>query len=146
MDREPVSIGGLATTQLGKVWVAASEHGLTTVEYGVERAQFEASLRRQHRRETSQASAAARQMIDAAACQIAEYLQGRRRVFELPIDWLSLTSEFQRVALGAVMAIPYGEIRTYGQIAAGIGCPRAPRAVDARTPPTRCRWSFPATV
>jgi methylated-DNA-[protein]-cysteine S-methyltransferase len=129
MNHEPVSIGSTAATELGRVWVAVSERGLTTVEFGVERARFEASLRRQRRRETHQTSAAVRQMIDAAACQIAEYLQGNRRLFELPIDWLALASEFQRAALKAVAAIPYGEIRTYGQIAAEIGYPRAPRAV-----------------
>ena len=45
------------------------------------------------------------------------------------MDWSALGSDFQRSALRAVAAIPYGETRTYGEIAAQIGRPQAPRAV-----------------
>jgi methylated-DNA-[protein]-cysteine S-methyltransferase len=61
--------------------------------------------------------------------QIKEYVEGRRRVFDLRIDWSFVPSEFQRKALQAVLAIPYGQTRTYGQIAAQIGYPLASRAV-----------------
>lgn len=63
-----------------------------------------------------------------AAAQLAEYLSGLRKTFELPLDW-RLASTFQRQVLEAVLAIPYGETQTYGQIAARIGKPGAARAV-----------------
>ena len=61
--------------------------------------------------------------VREATCQIEEYLHGKRREFDMAIDWSILGSDFQRGALQAVMAIPYGETRTYGEIAAQIGTP-----------------------
>ncbi len=56
------------------------------------------------------------------------YFAGSRRGFPLEIAWDALPP-FQRAVLQAVAAIPYGETRTYGQIAAAIGRPKAARAV-----------------
>jgi len=63
-----------------------------------------------------------------AGQQLLEYLQGRRREFSVPLDLDGLTP-FHRQALLAVKEIPYGQTRTYGQIAASVGNPRAARAV-----------------
>jgi len=57
-----------------------------------------------------------------------EYLEGARRTFPLPIAW-EVLPPFQRAVLRATLAIPYGQVRTYGQVAAAIGRPRAARAV-----------------
>ncbi len=124
-----VSIGSIRTPQLGEVWAAVSDRGLTTVEFSVKRPAFEATVRHQIRAEITDATESRRQMIEAATCQMAEYLDGRRRYFDLRIDWSVLGSDFPRTALRAVQAVPYGETRTYGQIAAQIGYPKAPRAV-----------------
>lgn len=124
-----LAIGSARTARLGQVWVAFSSRGLVTVEYGVDRAAFEDTVRRQMRGEVCLSSGRGPAGVENAARQIAEYLQGRRQVFRIEIDWTVLSSDFQRTALRAVMAIPYGEIRTYGQIAAAIGHPDAPRAV-----------------
>ena len=129
IKHDPVFIGCIANPRLGEVWVALSERGLTTVEFGVDRRRFEVSVRRQLKCDLEDAPAAAHREIRVATCEIAEYLQGTRRFFEFPIDWSILVSDFQRAALRAVFAIPYGETRTYGQIAAQIGSPHAPRAV-----------------
>ncbi len=129
MEIKPVCIANIRTLELGRVWAAASERGLTTVEFGVERETFVATVRHQLKRDISDAPGKGRGIAEMAACQIEEYLQRNRRLFKLKIDWSILSSDFQRLALKAVMAIPYGEIRTYGQIAAEIGYPRAPRAV-----------------
>ena len=56
------------------------------------------------------------------------YFAGTRREFPLEIAWGALPP-FQRAVLQAVAAIPYGETRTYGQIAAAVGRPKAARAV-----------------
>src|SRR5574341_385207 len=61
--------------------------------------------------------------------QIKEYLEGKRHAFDIRIDWSVLSSDFQRAALRAVFSIPYGETRTYAEVAVQIGRPRAPRAV-----------------
>jgi methylated-DNA-[protein]-cysteine S-methyltransferase len=129
MDTLHIWIERIATAQLGDVWVAFSDRGLVTVEYKVSRVAFEAHVRRQTHRDISPATRSEQEAASDAACQIAEYLQGRRRVFEIQINWSVMKSEFQRTALRAVAIIPYGEIRTYGQIAAEIGYPQAPRAM-----------------
>ncbi len=128
MKKTDIWIGSVRTAQLGEVWVALSERGLVMVEYGVGRASFEASVSKQTGAQP-EVPGSSMPRIDEAKGQVAEYLEGTRRRFTLPIDWSSLHSDFQRLALKAVLAIPYGETQTYGEIAAQIGCPRAPRAV-----------------
>jgi methylated-DNA-[protein]-cysteine S-methyltransferase len=65
----------------------------------------------------------------AAAQQLAEYFAGRRRVFDLPLA--PEGTPFQQKVWRALLTIPFGETRTYGQIAAQIGSPAAVRAVGA---------------
>lgn len=59
--------------------------------------------------------------------QLLEYLTGARRVFDLPLA--PEGTAFQREVWRALEAIPYGETRTYRDIAAAIGRPKAVRAV-----------------
>ncbi len=66
--------------------------------------------------------------LDAARRQLDEYFAGRRREFELPVDF-SFLSPFQRLVLGQLARVPYGRVETYGGLAARIGRPRAARAV-----------------
>jgi methylated-DNA-[protein]-cysteine S-methyltransferase len=63
------------------------------------------------------------------ACQqLSEYLSGERQAFDLPIDW-EILPVFQRRALEATFAVPYGKTTTYASIASQLGKPRAARAV-----------------
>lgn len=64
-----------------------------------------------------------------ATAQLGAYFAGELRVFELDIR-LAVTP-FQDAVLGELRRIPYGETRTYGEIAACIGRPKAVRAVGA---------------
>jgi methylated-DNA-[protein]-cysteine S-methyltransferase len=129
MPVTPVLIGSTTSTRLAEVWVAVSERGLIAVEFSVCREEFEASVGKHVRGGIRPAHGRAPQMLSQASAEIGEYLAGRRRTFGVPIDWSILTSDFQRLALRAVSAIPYGETRTYGEIAEKIGYPQAPRAV-----------------
>jgi methylated-DNA-[protein]-cysteine S-methyltransferase len=64
-----------------------------------------------------------------AARQLEQYFAGERTTFALP---LRLTgTPFQNEVWRALIRIPFGETRTYGAIAAGLGRPRAARAVGA---------------
>jgi O-6-methylguanine DNA methyltransferase len=65
----------------------------------------------------------------AAIAQVLEYLEGKRRAFELRLDLRG--TPFQRAVWEALLAIPYGETRTYGDVARAIGRPGAVRAVGA---------------
>jgi len=61
--------------------------------------------------------------------QLQEYFAGRRREFTLPLDFRG--TEFQRRVWSALLTIPFGQTRSYAQIAQQIGCPAAVRAVGA---------------
>lgn len=59
--------------------------------------------------------------------QLTEYERGARRVFDLPLHLVG--TEFQKQVWNALLEIPYGETRTYQEIAIRIGKPKAVRAV-----------------
>lgn len=59
--------------------------------------------------------------------QIEEYFLGRRTEFDFPLDWQG--TEFQLAVWRELLQIPYGQTRTYGEIATRLGKPRAARAV-----------------
>lgn len=61
--------------------------------------------------------------------QLREYFAGQRRAFALTLDLAG--TDFQRAVWNALLTIPFGETRSYGQIARQIGSPDAVRAVGA---------------
>lgn len=68
-------------------------------------------------------------VLAETARQLSAYFEGRRTQFDLPLD--PAGTAFQRVVWAALRAIPYGETRSYGALAAAIGRPGAARAVGA---------------
>ena len=66
-------------------------------------------------------------LIKEAHHQLTEYLKGERKSFDLPI--LIKGTTFQQQVWKALLEIPYGETRSYKQIAEAIGNPKAVRAV-----------------
>ena len=118
-----IYLGELNDTPLGDLRLAASDLGLLAVEWADSQPGLDAYLRRLKRPvQISQAK------LRRYAKELKEYLGGKRREFTFEVDWSSFRP-FQRLALQAVFAIPYGETRTYGEIAAQIGRPHAYRAV-----------------
>ena len=66
-------------------------------------------------------------LIKEAYRQLSEYLKGERKGFDLPL--LIKGTTFQQQVWKALLEIPYGETRSYKQIAVAIGNPKAVRAV-----------------
>ena len=66
-------------------------------------------------------------LLAKVAMQLDEYFRGARKNFDLPLN--PAGTEFQRKVWDALLAIPYGETRTYREIAEAAGCPRGFRAV-----------------
>ena len=118
-----IYLGELNNTPLGNLHLAASDLGLLAVEWAVSRPELDSYLRRLGRPVEANA-----RKLRLYTKELLEYLEGKRRKFTFEIDWPAL-SPFQRKAMQAVYAIPYGETRTYAGIAAQIGCPHAYRAV-----------------
>ncbi len=71
---------------------------------------------------------AAPEWLDSVRRQLDEYFAGRRRQFDLAIDW-ALSRGFGLEALLELIRVPFGEVVTYGDLARLAGRPRAARAV-----------------
>jgi len=124
-DEKPLIHYACTTTPLGPMLVAATPRGLCRIAFdddmsvlvGILNADFPKTMRI----ESPTALAPFIAQIDA-------WLHGRRQHFELPLD-LVVATPFQRRVWNALQNIPYGETRSYTQIAQTIGAPRAVRAV-----------------
>jgi methylated-DNA-[protein]-cysteine S-methyltransferase len=68
-------------------------------------------------------------VLREAERQLKEYFAGKRTAFDLPLDFHG--TEFQKRVWKALLKIPFGETRSYGQIARTLGKPSAMRAVGA---------------
>ena len=68
--------------------------------------------------------------LDEERRELDDFFAGRRRGFELPIDW-QLSHGFHLRARQGIAAIPYGETRTYTELARGAGNERAVRAAGS---------------
>ena len=75
------------------------------------------------------ARAAAHDVLRETARQLTDYFAGRRTSFSLPLDFQG--TDFQKAVWQALLTIPFGETRSYADIARQIGNPRAVRAVGA---------------
>lgn len=64
-----------------------------------------------------------------AESQLEEYFAGSRQTFDIPLDMRGTT--FQKSVWEALLAIPYGDTRSYGELAKRLGRPSASRAVGA---------------
>jgi methylated-DNA-[protein]-cysteine S-methyltransferase len=101
-------------TDLGTIGIAENGSAVTGLYFGRERP-------------PAGASAEETELLRNAARQLREYLAGKRRIFELPLA--PEGTPFQRSVWDGLLAIPYGETRSYGEIARSVGNPRACRAV-----------------
>ena len=66
-------------------------------------------------------------LIKEAHRQLSEYLKGERKMFDLPLQMKG--TDFQQRVWNALLEIPYGETRSYKQIAEAIGNPKSVRAI-----------------
>lgn len=108
-----------AHTPLGPMTLAASPQGLTG-------AWFEGQ---KHHPDTQHwLVAPSHPVLQQAAAQIQAYFNGQRHDFDVPLD-LTHGTAFQRAVWQALLSIPCGNTRTYGQLAQQLGQPNASRAV-----------------
>ena len=114
----------LADTPLGTLLLAKTEQGLCRIEYDPEPERATEALARTFGLRVLRAPGA----LDETRRQLDEYFEGGRRTFELPLD-LRLARDFSREVLLELARVPYGEVTTYGALAARAGRPRAARAV-----------------
>lgn len=99
-------------TPIGTLRIAESEKGILSLRFEDPRA--------------TPPEASGMYLYDACR-QLSEYLLKKRRSFELPLDLRG--SDFQKRVWSELQRIPYGETRSYGEVAESIGNPKAARAV-----------------
>jgi methylated-DNA-[protein]-cysteine S-methyltransferase len=115
----------LSDTPLGTLLLAKTERGLCRIAYDPEPDHAAEVLARAFGRRVLRTPGA----LDDARRQLDEYFEGRRHSFELDVDLGLATREFSRRVLEELARVPYGEVTTYGVLAAKAGKPRAARAV-----------------
>jgi methylated-DNA-[protein]-cysteine S-methyltransferase len=69
--------------------------------------------------------------LDEARRELDEYFAGRRKRFELSLDWRLVPAPFMKRVLEETAKVPYGSTTTYGDVAREIGSPRAHRAAGS---------------
>ena len=110
---------------IGPLLVAATQKGLVRVAFGLE--DFDAVLTALAER-VSPRVLESRPRLDAVATELDEYFSGRRREFDLPLDF-AMSSGFRQEVQRYLPHINYGQTRSYKQVAESIGNPKAVRAV-----------------
>ncbi len=109
---------------VGRLLVAVTPHGLVRVAYLD--GDLDAVLEDLAIRVSPRLLGSARK-LDEPRRELDQYFEGRRREFELPLDW-QLTRGFARRVLQATARIPYGSVSSYKGVASDAGSPRAFRA------------------
>ena len=124
---EPDVAYAVVDTPVGKVVAARTKRGLASLGYadhhgGVE--QFIEELSAGLSPRILEAPA----RLDDVRRELDEYFEGRRRGFDVPIDLSLVRTPFSKRLLRATARIPFGETRTYRDMAAAAGNPLAVRA------------------
>lgn len=127
---------------LGLMMIGATDRGLCSIQFGDKREELLASLRKEYPAATVEPMGAPqppefRKWIDA----LVEHLEGNRPRLDLPLD-IHATA-FQMRVWNYLQSIPYGEVQSYGEVAAAIGKPSAVRAVARACATNRVALAIP---
>jgi methylated-DNA-[protein]-cysteine S-methyltransferase len=114
----------LHDTPVGRLFVAVTDHGVCEISYDADPDAEAERLARAFGTRVLRSPTP----TDDARRQLDEYFAGDRREFELAVD-LRPARDFGRAVLEQLARVPYGEVTTYGTLAAKAGRPRAARAV-----------------
>lgn len=109
------------SSPVGKLTLVASDKGLVAVLWPNDkptRVRFSENI-----------TTAENAILAKAEKQLNEYFAGKRNSFDLPLDMRG--TDFQKNVWEALLSIPFGETRSYAQLAKQIGNPQAVRAVGA---------------
>jgi methylated-DNA-[protein]-cysteine S-methyltransferase len=109
----------LMESPVGTLRLEASDKGLAGISFE----------QRGRRRGSAGMEDARHPVLVEAARQLREYFAGRRQSFELALDVVG--TPFQRAVWQALLTIPFGQTRTYAELARQVGRPSAARAVGA---------------
>ena len=108
----------LPATRAGPITIWTSNEGVRRIEFG--------PLPRDHHGDSPEERPP---LLQRAVTQLEEYFDKKRTSFDMPLDWGGAHSDFQRDVYEQLLAIPYGHVVSYGDIAKAVGKPDMARAV-----------------
>ncbi|AZP04740.1 methylated-DNA--[protein]-cysteine S-methyltransferase [Jeotgalibaca ciconiae] len=106
-------------TTIGPYFISDSGEGISYVEHVKDLENLSPIIATMEEKSTP--------LLEKASQQLKEYFEGTRKEFDLPLD--TNGTPFQEKVWQALRNIPYGEVRSYKDIAVAIGNPKAVRAV-----------------
>jgi methylated-DNA-[protein]-cysteine S-methyltransferase len=115
---------GWVDTPVGKMLAAATKDGLLRLGFQEERVDLTLE---DLARKVSPRILQDERRLESVRRQLGEYFEGRRKVFDMPID-RQLIHGFHRQVLDVTERIPYGQVSTYSEVAGRAGSPRGSRA------------------
>lgn len=129
-DGRPGPVWAVVAGDIGPLLLAATETGLVNVVFhATDDVRDKALDRLGARLGAEPVEAPSSPLLAEPIRQLEAYFAGRRRDFELPLDW-SLISGFNRQVLRELAAgVPYGTVVGYGDLARRVGQPGAAQAV-----------------
>ena len=111
---------------IGRIYIAAVKEGVVKISFSTESLQeLENYCQKRLGSEVHQGS----DFTKYAKQQILKYLEGKSQSLDFPV--IHLNSPFRQKVLEAERNIPYGETRSYGEVAKMVNNPRASRAVGS---------------
>lgn len=129
-------------TSLGLLMIGATDRGVCFVQFGKSSAELERELRREY--PEADLNAVAKpwpQPLREWIAALEQHLKGARPRLDLPLDVRA--TAFQMRVWSYLQSIPYGETRSYQEIARGIGKPSAARAVAQACAQNRVALAIP---
>ncbi len=115
-------------TPIGTIAVVEDGNGICDLHFGkLEELNQQMEMRDGSKKQAMLIQETETPLLSEARRQLSEYFSGERKVFSLPLSVCG--TEFQKKDWQALQKIPYGETRSYKQVAEMIGNPKACRAV-----------------
>jgi AraC family transcriptional regulator, regulatory protein of adaptative response / methylated-DNA-[protein]-cysteine methyltransferase len=115
-------------TPLGRLMIGATDRGLCFVQFGDSDDELAAALRREYpASEVAPMAEPHTAAFEAWIAALNRHLEGRQPRLDLPLDIRA--TAFQMRVWNYLQSIPYGQVQSYGEVAAAIGQPKAVRAV-----------------
>jgi methylated-DNA-[protein]-cysteine S-methyltransferase len=130
-------------TPVGEVSVGCSPAGVASVRYGPPRAPRAPRARTEGTRAEG-AGSASHALADAACRELTEYFCGERRVFDIAIDWTTVTGLQRTVLTVLASSVSYGRTISYGALAQAAGLTDADPAAGRTDEPGKPPGGLPA--
>ncbi len=128
------------TTKIGPMFACASQKGICLLDF-TDRRMLESEFKALCRRLNAVILPGRNKHLEQVQIQVTEYLEGKRKTFEMPLD--APGTDFQQTVWACLQGIPYGETWSYKEQAIKLGRAKAVRAVASANGHNRIAFIIP---